>query len=192
VVLLPGDVVTAERCVEALIANTPRYIPYQVIFAMRDGSPEVRSYLSRLGGDVVVREFEATLDLFEVWRRSAESAASDVVVLVDGEGTVSEGWLDPILRVLEKEPRHGAVAGRRVRIGASIALARDRIGAIAVPRNLLVEVPPVSRAVSGLPTFGHAAVHLFRHLDAAGHSVAQEPRSALVEAASPQSGRACA
>jgi len=192
VVLVSDREAIAVRSVEALIANTPRYIPYQVVFALRGATSGLKGYLGELGGDVVIKEFASELDVIETWRRAAESAASEVVVLVDGAGTVSEGWLDPLLRALEKEPRNGAVAGRRVRIGASIALARERIGAVAVPRSLLVEVPPVSRRGPGAVSFGDAAVHLFRHLDAGGLVVAQEPRSAVVEAAVDSASRACA
>jgi hypothetical protein len=190
--LVPEDPAIAKQGLEAFVSNTPRYIPHEVVLAVRRGCPELRAFLAGLSGDVAVREFPTDLDVLEAWRRSAEAASSEVVVLVDGATSVSEGWLDPLLRNLEREPRNGAVAGRKIRLGEAVAVARDRIGAIALSREHLCSVPAASGP--GSSTYGDAAVRLFRALHGEGLPIAQEHRSSVVAsvAQSPMAGRASA
>ncbi|MBM4373706.1 MAG: glycosyltransferase [Deltaproteobacteria bacterium] len=179
--LVPDNLAAAEHGLEAFVSNTPRYIPHEVVLAVRRGSSELRAFLAGLAGDVSVREFPPQLDVLEAWRRAAEAASSEVIVLVDGATSVSEGWLDPLLRNLEREPRNGAVAGRKVKLGATVGAPRDRIGAIALARELLCLVPAASGP--GSTTHTDAAVRLFRALHGEGLPIAQEHRSSVVASA---------
>jgi hypothetical protein len=185
VLLLPDAAEAAQSILETFISNTPRYIPYEVIVATRRPSEALRGVLDALGGDVRALELSPTTDVFEAFRHAGEASASEVVVLTDGHSIVAEGWLDPLLRTLELEPQTGAVAGRKVVMGATPSKARDRVGAIAVRRALLVEAGNVGseRAIR----FADAAVELFRSISGRGGVVTQVPRSSVVASRAAQS-----
>ncbi len=178
VILLPSVQASALRCLESFVANTPRYIAHEVLVLVEAPTEEVSSLLGALGGEVRVIEFGDGDDVLDAYRFAAVSAKSSVVVLLDGETTVTEGWLDPLLRTLELESDAGAAAGRRVVMGGGSGAARERVGAIAVRRELLEDVP----APSGVRVHRHAdaAVQLFRSIAAREMSVSQAFRSSVV------------
>lgn len=181
VVVLPDDLEASRRCIKALVSNTPGYIPYEVIFPLRGELVAVRPVLEPLSGDVVCPQLRADASLLEGWQAAAEVAKSEVLVLVDGNVCVSEGWLDPILRTLEREEGLGAAVGRHVTFGASTATsARYRVGAVAVGRNAVREVSTPHVPKASAREYGDAAKQLFRHLDASGLGVVREPRSSVV------------
>lgn len=192
VLLLPGTRAAAARFLETFVSNTPRYISHEVIVLVCKPDEELSTLLTSLGGDVRVMEFDEGRDVLDAYRAAAELAASDMVVLVDGDVTVSEGWLDPLLRTLELESHAGAGAGRKVVMGGASSAVRDRVGAVAVRRELLMAVP----SAIGAPVRRHAdaMVHLFRSIAARGMAIAQVPRSSVVAplGASSAQPRACA
>jgi hypothetical protein len=176
--LLPDTLEQAQRSLEALVSNTPNYIAHEVVVAACGANDEVRALLDSLGGDVRILEFSPGTDLVGVMRRAASACSSAVVVFVEGGATVSEGWLDPLLRTLELEPHAGAVAGRKVVMGAAPLAVRNRIGAVAIRREHVVAITdgggaPVTRYADGV-------VALFRELHARRLAVSQQPRSSVV------------
>jgi hypothetical protein len=182
-IAVPDSRELVERSLGAIVSATPRYIDYQVVLLLREASPSVRRFVGDLGGDVVVIESDPALDLLTGYRLAAGSCASDVVVLVDAAATVTEGWLDPLLRTLELEQRAGAVQGRRVLMGASPTDPRERIGAMAVRREHLLAFAQLNGSAPRATNYPEAAHCVHRMVEKSGALVVAQPRSSVVASA---------
>ncbi|HHV61683.1 MAG TPA: glycosyltransferase [Firmicutes bacterium] len=129
------------RCLQALEANTPKNLRYEVIIvdnASTDATPDI---LAGLEGDVTIVRNERNLGFACACNQGAKLARGDYLVFLNNDTEPQPGWLEALLaRALEE--RVGVVGakllfpdGRIQHVGVAIA-SDPTIGVSIVPQHI--------------------------------------------------------
>jgi GT2 family glycosyltransferase len=118
-VVTHNNLVFTKLCLESVIANTD--VPFYEIVAIDNGSTDdTRAYLDRLArrrpGLVRVAHNRENLGFAAAVNQGVALARGDVLVLLNNDTIVSQGWLRGLVAHLE-DPRVGAVGPATNRIG---------------------------------------------------------------------------
>lgn len=115
IVPLTGGPSQALRCCEGLAVQPPH--PEHEVIIVDNASIGLQPLLDRLQGDVTVVRSDRRVSLAAATRLGAERAAADRLVLIRAAAAAAEGWLAPLIRVLDDE---------RVGLATSVDPARPK------------------------------------------------------------------
>lgn len=100
------------RCIEALHGHQAN-VTFEVVVGVNDPSPELDAHLSVVIGPDVVR-FPANTGYAGGCNRAAALARGRLLVLLNDDCTVTEGWLDALVATADADPDVGAVGSCQV------------------------------------------------------------------------------
>ncbi|MNK91363.1 N-acetylglucosaminyl-diphospho-decaprenol L-rhamnosyltransferase [compost metagenome] len=107
-----NKVAYTQKCLEALIANTPPQIAYEVIIVDNGSSDETSTLLSQLEGEVKVLVNERNLGFAKACNQGAATARGRYVLFLNNDTEPLPGWLEPLIQVLDDDPQVAAVGAR--------------------------------------------------------------------------------
>jgi len=103
-----------ERCLEALFANTPASLGYEVILvdnASTDSTPTLGARLEAEGRMRVIRN-ESNLGFAKACNRGAGVAQGGLLLFLNNDTVPLPGWLEPLLETLGRDPRIAVVGSK--------------------------------------------------------------------------------
>ncbi|WP_432535517.1 glycosyltransferase [Kineococcus arenarius] len=96
------------QCLAALVEHTPEDL-YEVVLVDNGSTDGTAELLAGLGGDVTVISNPENRGFAAACNQGAAAARGDVVLLLNNDVIVTEGWLEPLVDVLDRQPDVGAV-----------------------------------------------------------------------------------
>lgn len=98
-------------CIASVAAHTPRDI-YEIIVIDNGSTAPEREKLARASHAFTTIQLERNMFFGEPSNIGAERARGEYVLFLNNDVTVTAGWLDALLRVLDSEIRAGAVGAK--------------------------------------------------------------------------------
>ena len=116
-----------DRCLRALVAHTPPV--YEVIVVDNASGPDTVARLEAVDGIRLLRN-DSNRGFGPANNQGAALARGRLLLLLNSDAFVDEGWLDPLLEVIDSDPAVGAVGPRAMNLDGSLqeagaVLARD-------------------------------------------------------------------
>ena len=103
VVRVAAPVAATLRCLEAVEAHTPPEL-YDVVLVDDAAPAETAELLAALGGDVRVVRHDRRQGAMASFAAGAAVAGGRYVALLDTDVVVTDGWLEPLVALLDAEP----------------------------------------------------------------------------------------
>ncbi|MBM3268966.1 MAG: glycosyltransferase [Candidatus Sericytochromatia bacterium] len=102
-----------QRCLEALAANTPEDLDYEVVLIDNGSTDGTAEFLADLDGDCRVIRNDENLGFARACNQGAEAARGEVLVFLNNDTMPRPGWLEALLAALGDVPRT-AIAGAKL------------------------------------------------------------------------------
>lgn len=99
------------RCLRS-IASTEAGATFEVVLVDNGSTDATANLLEAVGGDVTVIRNATNLGFARACNQAAAVARSEVLVLLNNDTEVCDGWLARLLAVLDRHPETAAVGGR--------------------------------------------------------------------------------
>ena len=112
VIPLYNKVEYTQKCLEALIANTPSEIDYEVILVDNASSDGTSAFLAQLEGNVHILVNSQNLGFAKACNQGAAIAKGRYILFLNNDTEPKPGWLEPLLCVLNDDAGVGAVGAR--------------------------------------------------------------------------------
>lgn len=109
VILCYNKVELTQACLESLSATDPQ-IPFEVIVIDNASQDETPEFLAMLEGDVRVERMEENLGFVRGCNHGASLARGEFVLFLNNDTVLQPGWLEPLVAVMDEDPRCGAVS----------------------------------------------------------------------------------
>jgi GT2 family glycosyltransferase/lipopolysaccharide biosynthesis protein len=128
-----------RQCLEALIKNTP-YDLYEVIIIDNASTDETHEFLTQLEGDIKIIKNETNKGFAVSCNQGAAEARSAYLLFLNNDTEPQNGWLQPLINVLDNDPAVGAVGSKLLFPDGTIQHA----GVVIIEDNKLLD-PLVAR-----------------------------------------------
>lgn len=102
-----------RSCLEALAAQRSRY-PFETVVLLNGATTDVRALVHDTVEGARVVDSRVNLGFGGGCNRAARAAKGDVLVLLNDDAEVQEGWLDALVETADAHPGAGAVGSRIV------------------------------------------------------------------------------
>jgi GT2 family glycosyltransferase len=100
-----------RRCLEVLSENTPSGL-YEVVIVDNGSTDGTHELLTQLEGDVRVISNESNLGFAKACNQGAAAAGGEILLFLNNDTEPHPGWLEGMLKVLETEPKVGALGNK--------------------------------------------------------------------------------
>jgi O-antigen biosynthesis protein len=123
----------AERSLDALARHTPPV--YEVVVVDNASPPAMRARLREEVSGIRLLENDHNAGFGPACNQAVAAARGELIALLNSDALVHEGWLEPLLGVLDADPRCAAVAPRVLHLDGSLQeagalVARDGTTAV--------------------------------------------------------------
>lgn len=103
-----------EKCLEAVDANTPAGIPFEVVVVDNGSSDGTTDFLKEAheAGRLRAVFNSENLGFARACNQGAQTASGRYVLFLNNDTEVQPGWLEPLVKVLDEDPRVAAVGSK--------------------------------------------------------------------------------
>ena len=98
------------RCLNSILQNTPE-VAYEIIVVDNGSTDDTLQYLSKIKGIQVIRN-EMNQGFGRASNQGARVAKGHYVLFLNNDTEAMPGWLPPLVRILDEEPRIGVVGAK--------------------------------------------------------------------------------